>query len=650
MFKRLGIENRFDGFIFLSLILLVAITPLGNEATHPIVLGLYRTLLFVILIASAIRMRHHDLPQVCYLFLGAAAIVFTGMYASVVFRSGSHFEGIYVFYQNALFFAAFVSLASFHRTRNSSWKNAILGLVVVICLLHLAVALVLNRTSVPGPLVGTFVNQNYFASYLLVGFSVCVAGAFYAGLLSVRIIAAGAGLVLLVGIGKTASRGAFLSLLALMAVAVLRTTKRHRIAFWRIVAVGILLVIITAVANPSLVQKFSDRGEINPYNYERVQIWMKALSMITSYPVTGVGPGGFIYVSKLFTPAVDGTIGRYEKWANIAHSEYLQYLAELGIPIALLMFTVGGYLFYLAWKRAETTAPESRIAQEAALLAAVGLGTHALVDNNWTVPVVAAGMAVISLADLLPYRSWPQQIEWTPIRKTALVLFTVAVFVQAVTIPFLGLFFNELGHQAYTAGNLKRAEEMHRLGLGFVPDHPVMLDNLGTVYLDMFGKSRKTEYLDLAEMRFTDSLAANPSLDRSAGHLENVYFQRLTGKVTLDKPIHTLIVSTERLRIQHTPFNPFIRKNLAEALYNLGEKQQAIEELQKAVELEPNYVPGYQQLGRWMDEAGRSTEASEYRKKADDIVMRYKDHATDTIEDAYDAILLGRPFSTTGQP
>jgi O-antigen ligase len=650
MFKRLGIENRFDGVIFFSLILLVAITPLGNEATHPIVLGLYRTLLFVVLIASAIRIRHYDLPQVSYLFLGAAGIVFTGMYASVVLRSGSHFEGIYVFYQNALFCAAFVSLASFHRTRNSNWKNAILGLVVAVCLLHLAVALVLNRTSIPGPLVGTFVNQNYFASYLLVGFSVCVAGAFYAGSLSVRIIASCAGLVLLVGIGKTASRGAFLSLLALLAVAFFRITKRHRIAFWRIAAVGILLVVITAVANPSLVQKFSDRGEINPYNYERVQIWMKALSMITSYPLTGVGPGGFIYVSKLFTPAVDGTIGRYEKWANIAHSEYLQYLAELGIPIALLMFVVGGYLFYLAWKRAETTAPDSRITQEAALLAAVGLGTHALVDNNWTVPVVAAGMAVISLADLLPYRSWPRLIEWTPVKKTALVLFAVAVFVQAVAIPFFGLFFNEMGHRAYSSGNLKRAEEMHRLGLGFVPDHPVMLDNLGTVYLDMFGKSRKTEYLDLAEMRFTDSLAANPSLDRSAGHLENVYFQRLTGNVTRDKPIHALIVSTERLRIQHTPFNPFIRKNLAEALYNLGEKHQAIEELQKAVELEPNYVPGYQQLGKWMDEEGRSAEASEYRKKASDIVMRYKDHATDTIEDAYDAILLGRPFSTTGQP
>jgi tetratricopeptide (TPR) repeat protein len=126
--------------------------------------------------------------------------------------------------------------------------------------------------------------------------------------------------------------------------------------------------------------------------------------------------------------------------------------------------------------------------------------------------------------------------------------------------------------------------------------------------------------------------------------------QRLTGDTVKDKPVHALIVSTERMRIRHTPFNPFIRKNLAEALYNLGEKQQAIDELRKAVELEPNYVTAYQQLGQWMDEAGRSADAAEYRRKADDIVTHYKDHATDTSDDFYDAILLGRPYSIAGKP
>jgi len=646
MFKRWGIENSFDGAIFLSLILLVAIAPVGAEATHPAVLGVYRTLLILIVLASAIRTRHYDLPDVCFLFLGAAGLVLLAMYGSVILRPNSHFEGLYYFYENAFFLMTFVSLASFHRTRPPQWKSAILVLVVFIELVHLIAA---SFRSAP-PLMGTFVNPNYFASYLLVGFSICVAGAMFAKTHTTRIAAVAVGLVLFYGIGRTSSRGAFLSALAILTLAFYRAAKQHRVPWWRIAVVGILLIVLVAVVNPSLIQKFSDRGQRDPYNYERTQIWMKSLSMIGTHPVLGVGMGRFYYVSKLFTPAVDGTIGRYQKWANIAHSEYLQYTAELGIPIALLMLAMGGYLFRLAWNRAESVASESRIFQEAALLTAIGLGTHALVDNNLTVPVLAAALSVISLADILPYRRWPVSIEWTPVKKAALGILGVAVFAQAVMIPTLGLYFNEVGHRAYVAGDLERAEKLHRLGLGFTPDHPVMLDNLGMIYFERFTRTHKSEHLDRAESLFYDSLEANPSTDRTAGHLENLLFQRLTGDAAKDRPIHARIVSTERQRVQFTPYNPFIHKNLAEALYNLGQKQQAIEELQKAVELEPNYVSAYLQLGQWVEAAGHSAEAAEYRKKANDIVMHYKDHATNTTEDTYDAILLGRPLPGTGKP
>jgi len=650
MIKRWGIENGLDGVLFLSLIILVAVSPLGSEATHPIILGIYRTLLVVIIVATAVRTRQQELPQVRFLFLGLLALVLLAMYGSVVLRPGAHFEGIYAFYESALFLAAFVGLASFSRTKGPQWKNAILGSVVVIELMHLAAAWAAAHASGARPLLGTFVNPNYFASYLLVGFSVCTAAVLFAKSVPVRAGALLSGLALLYGIGQTASRGAFLSVLALLSVALFRAARRYRIAWWQIAVVGILLIVVTAALNPSLVQKFSDRGHRDPYNYERTQIWMKSLSMIATHPIAGVGMGRFLYVSKLFTPAVDGTIGRYQKWANIAHSEYLQYLAELGIPVALLIFAIGAYLFRLAWTRAETVAPESRIAQEAALLAAVGLGTHALVDNNWTVPIIAAALVVISLSDLLPYRPWPIRIVWSPVKKTALGIFGIAVFVQAIITPVLGLYFNESGHLAYVAGDLERSEKLHRLALGFVPDHPVLLDNLGLIYMDYFGRTHKTDYLVLAESRFSDALAANPSFDRAAGHLENLYFQRLTGDVSRDQPIHKLIVEIDSLRLQYTPFNPFIRKNLAEALYNLGQKDQAIEELRKAVELEPNYVPAYLQLGKWVDAAGNAAVAAGYRKRADDIVMQFRDHATNTSDDTYDAILLGRPLPNTGKP
>jgi hypothetical protein len=311
------------------------------------------------------------------------------------------------------------------------------------------------------------------------------------------------------------------------------------------------------------------------------------------------------------------------------------------------MFAIGVYLFGLTWRRAASVAPDSRVFQEAALLAATGLGTHALVDNNWTVPIVAAALAVISLADMLPYRAWPITIKWSPVRKAALVLFATGVFVQAVAIPVMGLYFNEVGHRAFTAGNFERAEKMHRLGLGFVPDHPVMLDNLGMVYFDEYVKTRKTEYLDRAESLFQDSMTANPSFDIPAGHLETALLQRLTGIPSKDKRIHSLVVSADRLGLTANPYNPFIRKNLAEALYNLGQKKEAIEELRKSVELEPNYVQGYTRLAQWEEEAGNLTEASEYRERANDVIVHFKDKPT---PDPFEALLLDRPRPVTGKP
>ena len=45
----------------------------------------------------------------------------------------------------------------------------------------------------------------------------------------------------------------------------------------------------------------------------------------------------------------------------MAHSEYLQHLAESGIPATVLLLSVLACLLYLAWQRAKTVLPENRI-------------------------------------------------------------------------------------------------------------------------------------------------------------------------------------------------------------------------------------------------------------------------------------------------
>src|SRR4051812_39031913 len=97
MISRLGIENRVDAVVLVSLVLLVAITPLGSEATRPLVLGSYRTLLVLISLLTAVRLRQFDIPKVSLKFLSACALVVFGMLGSALLRPGSHFDGLYTF-------------------------------------------------------------------------------------------------------------------------------------------------------------------------------------------------------------------------------------------------------------------------------------------------------------------------------------------------------------------------------------------------------------------------------------------------------------------------------------------------------------------------------------------------------------------------
>ena len=641
MLERLGIKDRRELVVFLSLILLVALTPAGNEASHPLVLGIYRTLIIVIVGCYAWSDRSR-LPRLSPLFLGGVMALGTIMLISILRWPGSLFESAYLFYENILFIIAFIVLAHGAAGRSPAWKHAILGAVVLINVGYLAGALMIEKR----PLFGPFVNPNYLASFLLPGLAICAATVFEASSTRIRIAAGATGLFLYYGIGQTASRGAILAGLALLGMAGFRAARRRGISLLRIALAGVLLVALTVALNPALVRKFMDRGEHDPYSYGRIGIWRGALAMIGEYPVTGVGLGHFSYVAKQFTPAVDSTIAHYRRFANIAHSEYLHFAAEIGVPGALLLFGIGGYLLILAWRRSRNTPADARVVQESALLAATGLCVHALVDNNWTVPVMAAGLAVISQADLLPYSTGHAPALLSLRWRHALALVLAVIWMDAALIPSAGLYFNEAGHQAHAADDFKQAEFDHRLALAIIPTHPVLLDNLGIVYLDEFIKTKNPEYLDRAEILFQESMAENPHFDVPAGHLETALVQRLTDNPQTDMAIHRRIAEADEHLLRANPFNPFIRKNLAEAFYNLGDRNRALEELLKAVEIEPNYVPGYLRLSEWYQEAGQVEQSARYRNHAIQLVNYFKDTPA---EDPFDNLLLGRP-ETRRQP
>ncbi len=638
MLSRLGIETRLQFAITLCVATLIIVTTLGGSGGAPWVFFTYRTLLVLIAILSAIGSRDADF-RIGRVFLGCTVLLFALMLVSVLRIPGSHFEGFYLWFKYLFFASAFISLANYARYQSARWRALLVSTVVAVDLAHLLPDLVFNRSLVKGFSTN---NANYFATFLLIGFSVSVAAAVFALVPTWRAAAAIVGAVLLFGIVKTSSRGAFLAVIAMITVAAVRARGRIPRQVW--LAVGLAGLITAMVVSPYLIRKFVDRGEIDPYNYARKEIWLTSISVIAEKPLLGVGFGQFFHESKRFTLPVDGAVARYMKRPQMAHNEYLQHIAELGFPAAFLLFGLLGYLIFLAWKRASTAWPDLRCFHETALLTAVGVGTHALVDNCWTIPVTASGLVVLAMADPLPLRKKEAPRHWTKPQLAFAGAALVVMYIFSTAIPGMGLYYNDRGHKAYDRDDFGTAERYHLAAIAVVPNHPVFLDNLGMVYLQQFTETKNPRLLQSAKEYFRRAIDASPqSLDPHV-HMETVLVRSANGDPENDRSVNQEIIQfdTELLRID--PFIPFARKNLADAYYNLGEFDTAVLELAKAIEYEPNYVPGYFQMGAWYTEHGDPVAGQRYTAAGISIVRKYRNFKP---TEAYEAVLLARPEQST---
>jgi len=478
----------------LLLAALVAISGLGSEGTDPIILFLYRSLLFAIILWCG-RAVYRSRPFfVCPKFLGAGVLASLLMLSFL--REPSTFLGFYFWYQFVLFAVAFVLLGAYSRQQTATWKYRVLALVVAVQAVYLLAGLV-SRSR---PITAGFINPDYLGSFFLVAFSICLSVALFRSERALRISAAAGVCLFYFGIVETYSRGATVAAFAIVVVAAIR--YGHRTSVSRFAALAALSVLLAAgaILSPSLVRKFADvRGDSNPYNYMRPKIWASTLHLIRDNPVFGVGLGQYVYVSRKYAPALENSVARYAERPGVAHSEYLQYAAETGLPATLLILGLLAYLIWLAVKRARTCPAESRAIQEAAILTVSGLLTHALVDNNLHVPILAAGMVVFGLGDVLPDTDWTPNIHWTSAGRIVGAVFVLLVYAQSTVIPFVGLRFSQLGFRAYEAKDLDRAETHYRVAAALLPFYPALLDDRGMLCLARYSQTHDSRWIAAAE-------------------------------------------------------------------------------------------------------------------------------------------------------
>ena len=197
---------------------------------------------------------------------------------------------------------------------------------------------------------------------------------------------------ILVGIGMSWSRGAWVGLGVALAVTVFAIPRNTR---WGLLflgsAMGLLGILwFTGILPRSVVERLSNstqeffafedvRGiDITPENYavaERLAHWQAALNMATAHPLLGVGLGNYEIVYPGY---------RLVNWPEPlghAHNYYLNILAEAGIIGLLVYGKVWVGIMILSWRGRRHPDILSRFVMIGLLGTWVYLSVHSFFDN-----------------------------------------------------------------------------------------------------------------------------------------------------------------------------------------------------------------------------------------------------------------------------
>ena len=233
-----------------------------------------------------------------------------------------------------------------------------------------------------------------------------------------RIVAASLTVLLLVGLGLSYCRAAWISVVGAIAVYLLvRLGVRLR---WLVISAALLLGLFFAFQDDIMYELGKNKQDssftladqvksisnisTDASNLERLNRWNAAFRMWKDQPLTGIGPGAYQFIygpyqrSDMMTiiSTNDGDMGN-------AHSEYIGPLTEQGVPGALLMLAIFVATF-ITGERVYRTAVDRRKGH-LALVLAVSLFTyyvHGIMNNfldtdKLSVPFWALTAAIVAI-------------------------------------------------------------------------------------------------------------------------------------------------------------------------------------------------------------------------------------------------------------
>lgn len=523
---------------------------------------------------------------------------------------------------------------------------------------------------------GTFFNPNFLAGYLSAIFALVLGMGIYAGRITAGRYKKNHGCAMLGSYWKFAGPGhrtpawllAWIATLSLLCTGVLLTGSRGGLIAllmgssfvlfvryrWRGLGLAMFgLVLLILIPSP-MRDRFQAEHAVNPVSYARWQIWKQAVKAVVDRPL-GHGLGLYQYVSPRYAFPVEGEVSRFGKIAQTAHNEYLQIAVEIGV-LALVIFLWGQGRLMLEI-RGVLRQRLHRWQRSLAVGIAGGIVTivvHAALDSNLHEPGIAVTLAIgiglvlairrISSSPIDLSIGLTRNMRWVwPACASLLILIATVTVVRAGTA---WLYF-ENGSQAQLNHDLSRAMSFYRSATLLDPGKALYHSALASAYFQKFEASRRIDHAQTAINELHLAIERNPLDGRLFAILGYVYSalgRRSPAGVAGDHEavrLNTLGLAAYESAKDLEPFSALHRLELGRLHVDLGQRNEAIQEFEHAIELEPNFLPAREALARIYLASGTAPDKRLAMQEYQHIVERQRRYAhvpKDALESRFLAV------------
>jgi len=261
---------------------------------------------------------------------------------------------------------------------------------------------------------GTYVNRNHFAGLLEMALPILLAFAYYYYMDKIRpdlpytrqrrkilfshpkfpilLLIMFLGLIICLGVIFSMSRAGIFCMMATMFFLGFILSARHgRKRVQAMVFLFVLIIVCYAawIGLAPVIDRFDLLLEPEIVETGRIAVWQDTWTMIKDFPLLGTGLGNYEFAFYAYNSLPLTVV------YNHAHNDYLQYVAELGIPGAAFLF---GLIFFLLVRGLVMFFKSDSLSQGMTVLGCCGavfsIMLHSFADFNLQIP---ANMAVFCL-------------------------------------------------------------------------------------------------------------------------------------------------------------------------------------------------------------------------------------------------------------